>query len=71
MRNSAHSGRLLFLLVFMVGTIVPFHSYAQWENKWMSAGSIHNWFSESGCEIEHGNYASQQYGLQWPAILDY
>ncbi len=40
--------------------------------KWMSAGSLHNWFSEMGCEIESGRPgASQQDGLQWPANLGF
>jgi hypothetical protein len=39
--------------------------------KWMAIGSLHNWFSEMGCEIEVGRTSgvSQQDGLQWPAIL--
>lgn len=34
----------------------------------MSAGSLHNWYSEIGSELEHGFVARQQYGMQWPAI---
>jgi hypothetical protein len=34
----------------------------------MSAGSLHNWYSEIGSEIEEGFVKEQQYGLQWPAI---
>jgi len=38
--------------------------------KWMAIGSLHNWYSEMGCEIEVGRPgANQQDGLQWPAIL--
>jgi hypothetical protein len=39
--------------------------------KWMAVGSLHNWFSQMGCEIEVGRPGSpsQQDGLQWPAIL--
>lgn len=45
-----------------------FNSY-----KWMNGGSLHNWFSKMGCEVEHGRSAAahQQDGLQWPAILPY
>jgi hypothetical protein len=39
--------------------------------KWMSVGSLHNWYSEMGCEIEHGRVPHQQDGLQWPANLRY
>jgi len=34
----------------------------------MSAGSLHNWYSEIGGEIEEGFIKEQQYGLQWPAF---
>jgi hypothetical protein len=44
--------------------------YAQWENKWLSAGSLHNWYSAVGSEREHGFQPDQQYGLRWPAIYD-
>ena len=46
-------------------------SNAQYKNMWMSVGSLHNWYSEIGCEIEHGFVARQQYGMQWPAIYRY
>lgn len=36
--------------------------------KWMSVGSLHNWYSERGAEWEEGGpVKEQQYGLQWPA----
>jgi hypothetical protein len=37
----------------------------------MNVGSLHNWYSEIGCEVEHGWVARQQYGLRWPAIYEY
>ena len=37
-------------------------------NNWMSAGSLHNWYSSYGCEIEEGWVLQQQFGMQWPAI---
>jgi hypothetical protein len=40
------------------------------ENKWLSAGSLHNWYSSIGSEIEHGFEPFQQFGLRWPAIYD-
>jgi len=41
--------------------------------KWMAFGSLHNWISKMGCEIEQGRSgnANQQDGLQWPAIGNY
>ena len=40
--------------------------------KWMNVGSLHSWFSSSGCEIEEGRPGSdQQDGLQWPGIFLY
>jgi len=40
------------------------------ENKWLSAGSLHNWYSSMGAEYEHGFIPNQQYGLRWPGIYD-
>jgi hypothetical protein len=40
-------------------------------SKWMSVGSLHNWYSEYGCEIEEGRVKVQQDGLRWPAIYKY
>lgn len=34
---------------------------------WLSRGSLQNWYSEKGWEIEEGNVLEQQYGLRWPA----
>lgn len=53
-----------FLCISMLSTI----SYAQYAVKWMSVGSLHNWYSEIGSEVEEGFVKEQQYGLQWPAI---
>jgi len=38
--------------------------------RWIAVGSLHNWFSDAGCEIEVGRrhlVADQQDGLIWPA----
>lgn len=60
------NSKIVLILIFCTSVI-----QAQ-EYKWMSAGSLHNWFSEMGCEIEVGRPgASQQDGLQWPANLRY
>lgn len=42
---------------------------AQFANKWLSAGSLHNWYSEVGSECEEcGFVRTQQDGLRWPGI---
>lgn len=47
-------------------------AHAQYTNRWLSAGSMHNWYSEIGAEREEGLKASQQQnGLRWPAIYTY
>lgn len=59
---------LFILLSFFALSTTAFSQYAI---KWMSAGSLHNWYSEIGSEIEEGFIKRQQYGLQWPAIHAY
>lgn len=44
---------------------------AQYVNKWMSVGTLHNWYSEIGGEREHGFQPIQQFGMQWPAQYNY
>jgi hypothetical protein len=56
----------LLILLILVGFTST--SYAQYAIKWMSAGSLHNWYSEIGSEIEQGFVQRQQFGLQWPAL---
>jgi hypothetical protein len=51
--------------------VAPQHARSQGQTKWLQVGTLHNWFSEKGGEIEHGNVRRQQYGLQWPAQYDY
>lgn len=43
-------------------------SMAQIENRWLSAGSFHNYYASIGSEIESGFINAQQGGWQWPAI---
>lgn len=60
---------LLFLAIIIFFT--PSDLYSQ-KNMWMSAGSLHNWYSEMGSEIEEGGFVrTQQDGMQWPAIMPY
>jgi hypothetical protein len=57
------------LLLLLAGSTTV--GYAQYAIKWMSAGSLHNWYSAIGCEIEEGRVRRQQDGLRWPAIYQY
>lgn len=61
----------LCLLLILFLSVALNDAYAQYENAWMNVGSLHNWYSEIGCEVEHGWVARQQYGLRWPAIYEY
>ena len=65
--------KLLIVTIFLLLFIINDGLFAQFSYKWMSVGSLHNWFSEVGCEIEAGRVptAAQQDGLQWPAMYPY
>jgi len=57
-----------FILIVIAITVFSEMNYPQYAIKWMSVGSLHNWYSEIGSEIEEGFVKQQQYGMQWPAI---
>lgn len=54
------------MLLFLVND----RAQAQGQTKWIQVGSLHNWYSEKGGEIEEGNALEQQYGLRWPALVN-
>ena len=62
----------IVLLFGVLGIVIylttPINSYAQYTVKWLTVGSLQNWYSEIGSEIEHGHLKNQQCGMQWPAI---
>lgn len=60
--------KLFFALILFVFSST---AYSQYAVKWMSVGSLNNWYSEIGSEIEEGFVKEQQYGLQWPALYAY
>ncbi len=62
---------LLISLAFIASLLFGNISYSQYAVKWMSIGSLQNWYSEIGSEIEEGFIKEQQYGWQWPAIHPY
>ena len=44
-------------------------AHAQFVRKWVSAGSLHNWYSAIGSEIESGGFVgNQQDGMRWPGL---
>jgi hypothetical protein len=43
----------------------------QVQNRWLAAGSMHNWYSAIGYEIEEGDVKEQQWGLRWPAYYQF
>jgi hypothetical protein len=58
------------ILILLIMSIIPIASInAQYKNVWMSAGSLHNWYSEFGSELEVAFVNQQQYGMQWPANI--
>ncbi len=60
----------LLVLTLALGLALPVQ--AQFEKKWLSAGSLHNWYSAAGNEVESGGFVgSQQDGMRWPGIYDY
>lgn len=60
--------QIKFLLPLFAVLLLQSTSNAQFDNVWMNAGSLHNWYSSIGSEIEEGFVLRQQYGMQWPAI---
>jgi hypothetical protein len=48
--------------------LMPRQAEAQFERNWLSVGSLHNWYSAGGAEVEHGLVSQQQYGLRWPGL---
>lgn len=70
-RDIQMTGCIVFLAI-LLGAVTA-QAPAQQEVKWMAAGSLHNWFSSLGCEIEVGRSSSadQQDGMQWPAWYNY
>lgn len=69
MKYNINSGQFVKILsAFLLFLLISVSVKAQYQTKWMAVGSLHNWYSEIGCEIEEGLVKRQQYGLRWPAI---
>jgi len=56
---------LLLIMIFTSDTD------AQYQANWLSGGSLHNWYSEIGSEVEVGLRPIQQYGMRWPGMFAY
>jgi hypothetical protein len=67
-RSMARSLARAGLLVALLLALSPDKAEAQFDRDWLSVGSLHNWYSAGGAEIEHGFVSRQQYGLHWPGI---
>ena len=56
---------------FILTVLVNVLTFSQ-EIKYMSVGSLHNWYADMGSEREVGGPTGrQQDGMQWPAIYNY
>lgn len=59
-------------LLLLVSIGIQVDTYGQFKNVWMSVGSLHNWYSEIGSELEESGFIrTQQFGMQWPAIYSH
>lgn len=62
------AGYLLGIAVVLAAGLIP-DAEAQFDRKWLSAGSYHNWYSAGGSECEEcGFVRTQQDGMRWPGI---
>jgi len=61
--------RLSWLVPWVACWVLVPAAGAQFVNKWLSVGAMHNWYSEVGNECEScGFVRTQQDGLRWPGI---
>jgi len=67
MRAQSSIRLLLLLGAVALVALASERAAAQGQTKWLQVGSLQNWFSEKGGEIEEGNVREQQYGMRWPA----
>ena len=66
------NARLYLTLGLLAATFVAAPgASAQFQTKWVSGGSFHNWYSSAGSEIEEGLVRVQQYGWRWPGVYDF
>ena len=69
---SKRIARWLFAGILIALTAPHQDAQAQFDRKWLSGGSLHNWYSEVGNEGEElGFVRTQQDGMRWPGIYRY
>ncbi|MEM6337522.1 MAG: hypothetical protein AAF752_13210, partial [Bacteroidota bacterium] len=62
--------RSICLSALVLLLAAPGVAHAQFAKKWLAAGSLHNWYSEIGSEVESGGFVqTQQDGMRWPGIF--
>lgn len=66
-----HLKRIILPLSVVIMFLTTQQAAGQGATKWLQVGSLQNWFSEKGWEIEEGNQLVQQFGLRWPAQYQY
>lgn len=73
MNFSINCKKILLIIVVMTLGILGStdEADAQYQTNWLSGGSLHNWYSEIGAEVEHGLRSVQQFGMRWPGIFSY
>ena len=69
------SKSIIRIRTFLTGSLIillfPLTMVYGDEINWMAIGSLHDWFSSAGCEVEVGRthaISDQQDGLRWPAL---
>ncbi len=58
-------------IVFVLNGINDLHAQIAQEVKWLRVGSLHNWYSSNGSEIEVGRIGDQLDGLRWDAQFNF
>src|SRR5690554_1343813 len=67
-KSAGRRAAQLCMMLMLTSLIWTDAAQAQFARNWLSVGSLHNWYSAGGAEIEHGFVARQQFGLHWPGI---
>ncbi len=71
MNNSDRYSNSLKIILIVILLIMSFVNVTMGdETKWIAVGSLHDWYSSAGSELEVGRthqISDQQDGLRWPA----
>ncbi|TFG95938.1 MAG: hypothetical protein E4H13_12760 [Calditrichales bacterium] len=67
--GATQNHRFIYMILFAAMMLPSLHAQTY---KWLSVGSLHNFYTDIGCEREEVRPGSnQQDGMQWPAIYRY